>query len=325
MHSVTNGTAKMRDASEQSDTSTRFWRLDTSLQSDKISKDMIVYFNGKYMRKEEVAISPDDRGFLLADGIYEVIRAYEGRLFKCAEHLERLDHGLRDLQIKGIEAKSLGEVLKRLLADNALEGDEALVYMQVTRGAAPRGHEFPIGTTPTVYVEAKPYTPQRQLQEDGVTAILAPDQRWSRCDIKTILLLPNTLARQRAKEAGAFEAIFCCDGLLHEGSRSSILFVKKDRLVCPPLTNRVLPSVTRSVVIGLAMAESIEVETRPCRESELLEFDEVMMLGTGVEIVPITAINGRKIRQGQVGPITKCLQKAFRAAVNASRTPTLPP
>jgi D-alanine transaminase len=190
--------------------------------------------------------------------------------------------------------------------------------MQVTRGAAPRSHEFPPeGTPATVYVEAKPYSPPRQLQENGAAAILVPDQRWSRCDIKTISLLPNTLARQKAKEAGAFEAIFWADGLLHEGTHSSILFVKGNTLICPSLTNRLLPSVTRSVVIELAMAESIRVETRPCREGELLEFDEVLMLGTAVEIVPITAINGRKVRQGLVGPITRRLQSAFRKAVTS--------
>ena len=274
---------------------------------------MTVYYNGQYLQKSEVAISPDDRGFLFADGVYDVIRSYRARLFKCAEHLERLVYGLRELRIEGIDARSLEQVANQLIENNKLEAVDALVYLQVTRGAAPRSHQFPPKGTPlTVYVEAKAFSPPVEQQQNGAGALLQPDQRWSRCNIKTIGLLPNTLAHQRAREAGAFEAIFSRDGLLQEGSHSSILFVKKDVLICPPLTNRILPSITRSVVIELALAESIEVETRSCREGELFEFDELMMLSTSVEIVPITAVNGRKIRQGSLRPITMRLQNAFR-------------
>jgi len=281
---------------------------------------MIVYYNGDYVEKSTVAISPDDRGFLFADGIYDVIRSYRGSLFKCAEHLERLAHGLRELRIQGVDAPGLEAVAERLIESNQLEAADALVYVQVTRGAAPRSHQFPpSGTPPTVYVQAKAFSPPREQQEHGASAILVPDQRWSRCDVKTIALLPNTLAHQQAREAGAFEAIFTRDGLLQEGSHSSMLFVEKDVLLCPPLTNRLLPSITRRVVIDLALAESLEVETRPCREEELFGFDEVMMLSTSVEIVPITAVTGQKIRQGYVGPMTRRLQKAFRALVDQTQ------
>lgn len=277
---------------------------------------MVVYYNGKYLPKEEVAISPDDRGFLLADGVYEVIRAYQGRLFKCREHLERLEHGMQELRIHGIEANGLETVAQRLVHENKLEGGDALVYIQVTRGVAVRNHAFPPPeTAPTVYVEAKPYSSPVQMQENGAKAILAPDQRWSRCDIKTIGLLANVLASQKAREAGAFETIFYADGLLQEGTHSSILFVKKDVLICPPLTNRILPSVTRSVVMGLAVTESIDVEIRPCWEGELFEFDEILMVGTGTEIVPITEVHGQKIRHGYPGPVAKRLQEAFRKLV----------
>ena len=274
---------------------------------------MIVYFNGRYLPKEEVAISPDDRGFLFADGIYEVIRAYDGKLFKGTEHLERFGRGLNELRITGVDAGALKDVAERLIAENQLQRGDALVYIQVTRGSAPRSHTFPPPETPpTIYAQARSYTGPKELQDTGAKAILAPDQRWARCNIKSIGLLPNVLARQRAEEAGAFEAIFFGDGLLQEGTHSSILFVKKDVLVCPTLTNRILPSVTRSVVMRLAEQESIEVEERPCREGELLAFDEVMMLGTGVEIVPIVSINGKKILHGYPGPVTKRLQTAFR-------------
>ena len=274
---------------------------------------MMVHFNGQFLEKTQVAISPDDRGFLFADGLYEVIRSYSGRLFRAAEHLERLAHGLKELRIEGLDARSLQPIAEQLITGNKLEGTDAIIYFQVTRGAAPRTHEFPAaGTPPTVYVQARAYSRPTKLQDDGAAAILAADQRWSRCNIKTTGLLPNILARQQAHEAGAFEAIFTRDGLLQEGSHSSILFVKKDVLVCPTLTNRILPSITREVVIKCAAAESIEYEIRSCREGELATFDEVMMLGTGVEIVPMTSVNGRKIRHGYPGRITRKLQKAFR-------------
>jgi len=277
---------------------------------------MIAYYNGQYLQKSEVAISPDDRGFLFADGVYDVIHSYHGKLFKCSEHLDRLAHGMRELRIEGLDAHSLEPVAHQLIESNRLEAGEALIYIQVTRGAAPRSHQFPPqGTPPTVYVQVHAFSSPLEQQRNGAAAILAPDQRWSRCDVKTIGLLPNTLAHQQAREAGAFEAIFSRDGLLQEGSHSSILFVEKEVLVCPPLTTRILPSITRNVVIDLALEESIEVTTRPCREAELFQFDEVIMLGTGVEIVPITSVNGQQIRQGYIGPITRRLQKAFRALV----------
>src|SRR6266498_3645455 len=170
---------------------------------------MLVYFNGDYLPKSEVAISPDDRGFLFADGIYEVIRVYRGKLFKCAEHLERMAHGLRELKITGCDPATLESVANRVLKENGLHNSEAIVYIQITRGAAPRTHKFPpANTPPTVYLEATPFSPPTGLQEKGVAAIIVPDQRWARCDIKTIGLLANTLANQRAIETGAHEAIF---------------------------------------------------------------------------------------------------------------------
>jgi D-alanine transaminase len=273
---------------------------------------MIVYFNGQYLEKSKVAISPDDRGFIFADGVYDVIRAYPGNIFKCGEHLDRLAFGLRELRIAGLDARSLEQVAHQLIKQNSLEATDSVVYVQVTRGAAPRSHEFPNGTPPTVYVQARAFSAPVEQQQNGAAAILVPDQRWGRCDIKTIGLLPNVLAHQQAREAGAFEAIFCRDGLLQEGTHSSIIFAKKDVLVCPPLTNRTLPSVTRKVVLELARAESLEVEIRPCREDELFQFDEIIMLGTGVEIVPITVVDGKRIGQGQLGPIARQLQRSFK-------------
>ena len=273
---------------------------------------MMVYFNGRYLPKENVAISPDDRGFLFGDGVYEVIRSYQGRLFRCREHLERLGYGLNELRIENADAQRLDRVAVQLLKENHLENKDATIYLEVTRGAAPRTHEFPpVGTKPTVYVEAKAFSPPERERQNGVSAILMSDQRWSRCDIKTINLLPNILAQQRAREAGAYEAIFSCDGLLQEGSHSSTLFVREGVLIAPPLTHRILPSITRKVVFELAGAESIKAELRPCRESELFDFEEVLMVGTASEIISITRVNGKTIQDGCPGPVAQRLQNAF--------------
>jgi D-alanine transaminase len=282
---------------------------------------MLIYLNGKFIDKSAASISPDDRGFLFADGVYEVIRSYQGRLFKCMEHLQRLAFGLREIGITGIDTQTLAPISQELLSENGLGQTDAIVYIQVTRGVARRQHHFPpTGTAPTILIETRPFSSPVPKQEAGVNAILVPDERWSRCDIKAIGLLPNVLANQKAMEAGAFEAIFSYDGLLQEGSHSSILFVKDNTLIAPPLTNRILPSITRSIVLSLAGASCIVTEIRPCHEYELLQFDEILMLGTGSEIMPITGVNNYPIADGAVGRITRQLQIAFRRFVAGEET-----
>lgn len=283
---------------------------------------MIVYYNGSYLPKAEVAISPDDRGFLFADGIYEVIRSYDGRLFRLPEHLARLAAGLNGLAIGGVDPEQIGKIAARLIKENQLEQGDATVYAQVTRGAAPRSHKFPPRTTPpTIYAEPRRYTPLGQETASGVSVIVLPDQRWARCDLKTTGLLANTMAHQRASEAGAFEAILCRDGMLMEGTHCSVLFVKDSALIAPPLSNYILPSVTRQVVIELAHAEGIPVVLRPCLESELAAFDEVMLIGTTVEVTPVSKVDGRPVRDGKPGSVTGRLRAAFSAMVRRERVP----
>lgn len=277
-----------------------------------LDSEMVVYFCGKFLKKSAVVISPDDRGFLFADGVYEVVRAYKGRLFRFAEHLDRLAFGLGELRIQGADAAGLQQLVSELLAANGLESADATVYMQITRGAAPRNHRFPpAGTPPTVYMEAKPFSSPVKDQENGASAIVVPDQRWARCDIKSISLLPNILAYQAAAEAGAFEAILSRDGVLLEGSRSSILFVKNGRLIFPPLTNYVLGSITRNVVLELSGAESIPAAIESVYEKDLFGCDEVIMASTTAEVTPILRVNGKTIGSGKPGPIARRLQEAF--------------
>ena len=187
---------------------------------------MIGYLNGQFLPQEQIFISPEDRGFLFADGIYEVIRSYGGRLFRAKAHLDRLSHGARALQFNHIDFSYIEPVCERLIQENGLTQGDAVIYMQVTRGVAPRSHAFPPIETPlTVYATAKPFQPHRQESQVGISVILIPDQRWARCDIKTIGLLANTLAHQRARKSHATEGLFVRDGVVMEGTHSNVMAV----------------------------------------------------------------------------------------------------
>jgi D-alanine transaminase len=274
---------------------------------------MISYFNSRFLPKEEIAISPDDRGFLFGDGVYEVIRSYSGKLFKTDEHLQRLERSLREIRIAGIDVAHLGDVANELLVRNDLRTGDATIYIQVTRGVAPRKHSFPdAATPPTVYATASPLSPSAQKAETGVKIILVPDIRWARCDIKSIALLPNVLANQQAKERGAEEAVFVRDGTITEGSHSNFCAVFDGTLVTHPKSDRILAGVTRQVVLDLCREISIPVREIPVREKELPRADELMLLGTTTGVMPIVRVDERQIGDGKPGPVTRRLLAALR-------------
>jgi D-alanine transaminase len=284
---------------------------------------MIAYFNGRYLPKEEVHISPDDRGFLLADGVYEVIRSYGGQLFRCADHLRRLSTGLAALQIPDVSSDELQRVAGRLLEMNELTSSEATVYLQVTRGVAPRRHRFPEpGTPPSVYATARQFQPYAKEFADGGAAILVPDQRWARCEIKTIGLLANAMANQRAWEAGAFEALFVRDGVVLEGSHSNVFFIRDGQLLTAPLNNHVLPGITREAVIAIAVELGLSVQLRKCFESEIADMDEIFICGTTVEITPIVTLDGKPVGHRVPGPVVRRLQQEWKKLTGPS--PDLP-
>jgi D-alanine transaminase len=273
---------------------------------------MIAYLNGAFLEKEKIFISPDDRGFLFADGVYDVIRAYDGRLFQTEAHLRRLERSLRELRIHGLEVDDMHELAQKLIHDNHLSAGDAIVYIQVTRGAARRTHVFPDPPPPpTVYAFAAPYrTPPEDLKR-GVKVLLVPDNRWSRCDIKTVALLPNVLARQRAQEAGAQEAVFVRDGAITEGTHTNFCAVFDGGLVTAPKSQYILPGITRQVVLDLCHKLDIPIKQFPILEEKLALAEECMLVGTTVEITPVNKIDGRKVADGKPGPITRRLQQAF--------------
>jgi len=261
-----------------------------------------VYLNGKFLPPDQARVSVFDRGFIFGDGVYEVIPVFGGRLFRLPHHLSRLDASLGAIRLRNPHTQQeWNDIFTRLLA--AGSGDQS-IYLQITRGVAPRDHAFPPNITPTVFAYAQPlkYSPPEQLAQ-GVTAVTAADIRWQRCDIKAIALLANALLRQEAIDQGAVEAILVRDGLVTEGAASNIFVVKNGRLVTPPKGPFILPGITRDLVVEIARAKGIPCDELPVKIETLTSADEVWLTSSTKEILPITRIDGRPVGNGKPGPI----------------------
>jgi len=270
-----------------------------------------VFFNGAYVPKDDVKISPDDRGFLFSDGIYEVVRLYGGVPFELEGHLSRLADGLAAIGIQGVEAEAMGDVCGELIRRNELVDQDALVYMQITRGVAPRAHHFPDpSVTPTIYANAWAFTPTTDSAV-GVDVVTEPDHRWTRCDIKSLSLLANCMAAQKAAEAGAYEAILVRDGMAIEGTRTSLFGVVNGVVRTAPESNYILPSITRAVTIELCEINGIAFEPRPMSVAEFGTADELFLAGTTTEIMPIVHVDGRPVGDGRPGPVATRLARLF--------------
>jgi len=278
---------------------------------------MQVYLNGAYLDATMATISPDDRGFLFADGLYEVFLAYDGRILLGEPHAARMRAGLVALQIDTSPADQLLPVADRLLELNQLRQGPALIYAQVTRGAAPRRHSFPApGTPPTVYLRVKQFASQpAELFANGAAAITVPDTRGSRCHVKSVALLPNVLANEAAHAAGALEALFVRDGVVIEGSHSNVMAVIGDQLVTYPPCNYILTGVTRNCVLDLARALGVTVREGPIFASALADVQELFVTGTTLEVMPLVSVDGRPVADGRPGPLaTRLLQEYRRLA-----------
>ncbi|MCY4571407.1 MAG: aminotransferase class IV [Gemmatimonadetes bacterium] len=281
----------------------------------------VVYLSGDYLPAGDAKVSVNDRGFLFGDGVYEVTPAYGGRLFRWVQHLGRLRRGLAAIGID-FEAAPLKQVKEELLARNGLDGASgAYVYVQVTRGTAPRTHWFPDPpVAPTVYAFANRFA--RPAMEDwarGISAVTVPDQRWARADIKAIALLANVLAAQAAVEAGAGNAIFVRDGIALEGSHNNLFAVFDGVLTTAPKSNYILHGITRDLLIELAGGMGIPVEERTIPLPELYLADEVFFSGTTTEVRPVVEIDGRRVGDGTVGPVVRRLYEGFLGVVQGGQ------
>jgi D-alanine transaminase len=275
---------------------------------------MLVYLDGRYLPKDEARVSVDDRGFLFGDGVYEVTRSIRGQLFQEEGHWNRLQEGLRDVSIDAgaVDRSMIREIYEHLLRENGLGDTDATVYLQITRGCAPRTHAFPNpGCTPTIYAFASPFNIPTELRRNGVDGITHPDIRWARCDIKTINLLPNVIAKQRAVEAGAWEAVLIRDGFITEGSSTNVFGVLDGELLTYPKTNYILPGITRDVILDLARELGIPARETPIYTHQIGRLEELFVTGTTTDVQPIVRLDGRPVGDGVVGGLARSLQEAL--------------
>jgi D-alanine transaminase len=275
----------------------------------------VVYVNGSFVPRAEARVSVEDRGFVFGDGVYEVLRAINGRLFATRFHNDRLRRSLEGIRISpasGDTPERFVEIGKQLLKENGLLQDQATVYMQVTRGASTRVHTFPPAeVTPTVYISVASFKPYRDFAASGASAISHPDLRWGRCDLKTLNLLPNVLASQAAKEKGAFEAMLIRDGVVTEGAKTNFFGVVDGALRTHPCDSHILPGITRSVLRDLAREVNVDLEETPIRADEIPKLSELFLTGTTTDVMPIVTLDDKPVGKGKPGELTRKLQRVL--------------
>lgn len=272
----------------------------------------IVYLNGEFMPLQSARVSVLDRGFIFGDGVYEVIPVYSRHPFRLPEHLARLQRSLDAVRLDAPLAESeWTRLVHQIIERNAAE-DQA-VYLQVTRGVAPRDHAFPKDVAPTVFMMSNPLvTPSRKLVENGCSAVTTTDFRWLRCDVKVTSLLANCLLRQRSVDAGADEVVMFRDGYLTEGSSSNVFAVRGGALLAPPKNHLVLPGITYDVVLELAAANRVPLEVREVAEDEVRGADELWLSSSSKEVLAVTTLDGRPVGNGKPGPVFKLVHQAFQ-------------
>lgn len=276
---------------------------------------MKMMWNDRLLSVEECRISPEDRGYQFGDGIYEVISVYDGNLFQLDRHLNRLQHSADQIMMPlPLPIPEIKQKLIRLVQENGVQYGQ--IYMQITRGYAPRSHAIPSKVSPELIAYPMYHPRPVKEQEKGAPAVTAEDIRWLRCDIKSLNLLGNILTKQVAVEKGARETILHREGIVTEGSSSNVFIVKGGQLITRRADNLILNGITRSLVIELAEQENIPLFEGSFTVDELKSADEVFITSTIQEILPITKVDEKEIGSGQPGPITKRLQERFRSLIS---------
>mgnify|MGYP000687027081 FL=1 len=271
-----------------------------------------VFLNGEYLPADQAHVSVLDRGFLLGDGVYEVIPVYQGLPFCLNEHLQRLQRSLDGVRMANpYSIEQWSEIIARLVRDN--EGENQAVYLQVTRGVAPRDHVFPEGVEPTAFVMTNPIKPLPEwYKQDGIKAITVKDIRWAQCDIKAITLLPNSLLRQQAQDAGAQEAILIRDGYMTEGSASNSYAVLDGVIYTAPKDEKVLPGITRDVVLELARSAGVSYREQAVSAEQLKQADEIWISSSTRELLPVTTLDDMPVGSGKPGPVWQQLDALYQ-------------
>ena len=274
----------------------------------------IVYLNGSFIPKESASVSVMDRGFLFADGVYEVIPVYSGKMFRLEEHLDRLQRSLDAIRLNSPFKKNQWDnILQQLVEKNG--GGNQAIYLQVTRGIEGiRDHRFPEEIKPTVFAMSSPITKPSgdDLEKvQGIKTITTKDIRWDRCDIKSISLLPNILLRQQALDAGAQEALLIKNGNLTEGAASNCFIVKNGTILTPPKNELILGGITRDLIIELARENNIECKEVPVSEKSLNTADEIWISSSTKEIVPVVELNNKIVGEGKPGPLWRKMAQLY--------------
>lgn len=277
-----------------------------------------VYLNGEFLRVDEAKISVLDRGFIFGDGIYEVVPVYQGNAFRMAEHLNRLDRSLAALRIaQPFDREGWISLIEQLLSRTNL--DTCIVYLQVTRGVARRDHQFPATpVAPTVFGMISPWSPPPAAQRtQGLSAISIPDERWLHCEIKSVSLLGNVLAKQQAVDADADEVVQFRDGYLTEGSSTNIWVVSGGKLLAPPKNNLILEGIRYGLMGELAAEAGIAFEARRITQQEVESADELMLSSATKEVLAIVSLDGKPVGSGKPGPVFEQLRAGYDARIAA--------
>ena len=268
----------------------------------------VLWFNGRFTTTDERLLGVEDRGFQFGDAVYEVFKFLQRRPIFLFEHFRRLDRGLREIEIPNPWSdEAFAGVARELLARTAAE--DGIVYIQVTRGETQRAHFYPDNLTPTALMYSRRFPfPDKSKKERGIGVITTTDLRWLHCDVKSVNLLANALAKKKAQRARADEALLLSNGIVREGASSSFFAVRRGKVITHPLDEHILPGVVRDRVIGIALAERIRVDERQLREAELFELDEAFITSTTQGVMPVTEVDGRVIGNSRRGEITERLQ-----------------
>ncbi|QDX93467.1 D-amino-acid transaminase [Brevibacillus laterosporus] len=270
------------------------------------------YVDGAWYKPDEPAIFPEDRGYQFGDGIYEVVRIYHGYLYQWDDHMIRLERSAKELSLTIPSRKELTEIAQEVLRQCFLESSEdAILYMQITRGVSDRQFPFPSNIRPVLTMYAKSKSRPIQQMQSGVRAVLIDDIRWLRCDIKSLNLLGASWAKQQAVEQSVDEAILHRNGTVTEATSANLFAVKNDKLYTHPATNLILHGITRQTVIQLAKNLGIPVLEEAFSVNFVQSADELFITGTTSEITPIVELQGARVGDGQVGSIVRRLQEAF--------------
>ena len=265
------------------------------------------------MPLSRATVHVEDRGYQFGDGVYELIRTYHGKIFFLDEHLSRMEKSAKAI---GLNLFYTRAQWKKIIttAHQKSRFSEARIYIQVTRGVAPRSHEIPRKIRPTTLVTVRRFIAlPDKLRERGVSILATEDLRWGRCDLKSINLLPNILAKHKAKTQGAFEAVFIRNGWVTEGSTSNIFAVLDRSLITPPTGPYLLSGITRDLVLSLARHTALDVKERDISLDEVYQADEIFLTGTSIEVLPVVKVNGHSIGTGRPGPHTKGLYSLFES------------